>query len=170
MNCVDYGALRDSYASGLVTRRDLEKATARVLEHKFRLGVFDPPKRVPYTSIPSNVMGSARHLRKAVEAAQKGLPRTHSCIASAIDDPLLSLTISSQLERYFFGAGIVLLKNRDVGGGEKQLPLNPHKLKKVSLLPAWQLAAKTLCTWPTSHTSRSVQVANRATVLQQSFL
>ena len=32
---------------------------------------------------------------------------------------------------FFAVAGIVLLKNRDIGGGKQRLPLNPLQLNKV---------------------------------------
>ena len=73
MNCVDYSALRQSYLQGLITSHDLKKATARILEHKFLLGVFDPPARNPFTAVPTTVIGSPIHKLKAIEAAKKGM-------------------------------------------------------------------------------------------------
>ena len=72
MNCEDYSGLRQSYLQGLVTAGDIRRAAGRVLEHKFRLGVLDPPARVPFSSIPSSVIGAPYHKLKAVQAAQKG--------------------------------------------------------------------------------------------------
>ena len=72
MNCEDYGGLRESFSEGLVTKEDLERATARVLEHKFRLGVLDPPAKVPYSSISGSAIGAPFHKLKVVEAAQRG--------------------------------------------------------------------------------------------------
>lgn len=72
LNCEDYSGLRESFSKGLVTKEDLERATARVLEHKFRLGVLDPPAKVPYSGIPGAVIGAPFHKLRAVQAAQRG--------------------------------------------------------------------------------------------------
>lgn len=72
MNCEDYSGLKASYLAGLVTKAQLQAAARRVLEHKLRLGVLDPPARVPFTTVPSSVIGAPSHLLKAVQAAQKG--------------------------------------------------------------------------------------------------
>ena len=74
MNCENYSGLRQSYLQGLVAASDIRRAAGRVLEHKFRLGVLDPPPRVPFSSIPSSVIGAPYHKLKAVQAAQKGAP------------------------------------------------------------------------------------------------
>lgn len=71
-NCESYADLRLSYLEGLVTRSDIERAASRVLEHKFRLGVMDPPSRNPFADIPATIIGSPHHLLKTTEAAQKG--------------------------------------------------------------------------------------------------
>lgn len=72
MDCEDYSSLRQSFLEGLITKHDLKQAASRILEHKFLLGVFDPPARNPYTAIPSSVVGSPLHKLKAIQAAQKG--------------------------------------------------------------------------------------------------
>ena len=72
LNCESYADLRASYLQGLVTKADIERATTRVMEHKFRLGVMDPPGNVPFSDIPSSAIGAPHHLLKAVQAAQKG--------------------------------------------------------------------------------------------------
>ena len=54
---------------------DIKRATGRILAHKFRLGMFDPPDSVPYTKLPKSIIGTEEHRQKAVEAAQKGAQR-----------------------------------------------------------------------------------------------
>ncbi len=68
-----------SSTQGLVSATDIDRAAARVLAAKFRLGVFDPPAQVPYTAIPASVIGSDAHRALALEAAQKSALRTLLC-------------------------------------------------------------------------------------------
>ncbi|KAK9802811.1 hypothetical protein WJX73_010724 [Symbiochloris irregularis] len=70
--CTSYAGLNQSLSQRLVTVEDIDTATARVLHSRFRLGLFDPPDRVPYTAIGVSDLGSPAHLAKAREAAQKG--------------------------------------------------------------------------------------------------
>ena len=65
-----------NYTQGLVSATDIDKAAARVLAAKFRLGVFDPPAQVPFSAIPASVIGSDAHRALALEAAQKSALRT----------------------------------------------------------------------------------------------
>jgi beta-glucosidase len=45
----------------------------RLLTARFRLGMFDPPERVPYARIPYSVVDSAAHQALALEAARKSI-------------------------------------------------------------------------------------------------
>jgi len=65
---------RMRYRSVHSRRSDIELAVRRVMAHKFSLGVLDPPAKVPFSRIPSSVIGSPPHLLKAVQAAQRGPP------------------------------------------------------------------------------------------------
>src|SRR5262249_39432400 len=67
--CTDYGALKDALARGLVAEADLDRALTHLLRTRFKLGLFDPEERVPYTRIPASVIGSAEHRQLAREAA-----------------------------------------------------------------------------------------------------
>ncbi len=71
--CTDYGALKQSLERGLVTEADVDRALARVLRTRFRLGFFDPEERNPYSRIPESVIASAEHRALAGEAAVKSL-------------------------------------------------------------------------------------------------
>lgn len=71
--CTDYGALKQSLERGLVAEADLDRALARVLRTRFKLGFFDPEERNPYSRIPESVIGSAEHRALAREAAVKSL-------------------------------------------------------------------------------------------------
>ena len=72
LNCESYGDLRLSYLEGLVSKEDIQRAASRVMAHKFRLGVMDPPSAVPFSNIPATVIGAPYHLLKATQAAQRG--------------------------------------------------------------------------------------------------
>ncbi|NLA22842.1 MAG: hypothetical protein GX870_07370 [Candidatus Marinimicrobia bacterium] len=64
-----YGALD----LGLLEEKDLDSALTRVLSARFRLGEFDPPESVPYSSIPIERLDCQEHRELALEAAQKAI-------------------------------------------------------------------------------------------------
>ncbi len=51
----------------------MDRALARTLATRFKLGMFDPPDCVPYASIPPEVIGCAAHRDLAYEAAVKSV-------------------------------------------------------------------------------------------------
>ncbi|MCX7669211.1 MAG: glycoside hydrolase family 3 C-terminal domain-containing protein, partial [Anaerolineae bacterium] len=65
--------LPEAIARGLVTEADVDRALARTLATRFKLGLFDPPERVPYASIPTEVIGCRAHRELAYEAAVKSV-------------------------------------------------------------------------------------------------
>ena len=44
---------------GLLAEADIDRALARVLTSRFKLGLFDPPEAVPYAAIPLSVVNCA---------------------------------------------------------------------------------------------------------------
>lgn len=58
---------------GLIAEADLDRALARTLATRFKLGFFDPPEQVPYTATPMSVVGSAQHQQLARQAAAKSV-------------------------------------------------------------------------------------------------
>lgn len=56
---------------GLLSEADIDRSVARLLRTRFRLGMFDPPERVPYASIPVNSIHSGEHIALAREVATK---------------------------------------------------------------------------------------------------
>jgi beta-glucosidase len=68
-----YAALGEAVARGLVTEAEIDRAVRRLFRARFRLGMFDPPERVPYASIPLNVVDSTAHRSLALEAARQSL-------------------------------------------------------------------------------------------------
>lgn len=59
--------------AGKLSPERLDDALSRVLRVRFRLGEFDPPERVPYSRIPTSVIGSAAHRAVALRAAQRAV-------------------------------------------------------------------------------------------------
>jgi len=72
-DCVFYDHLEEAVQLGLVTEADIDRALARTLATRFKLGMFDPPERVPFTSIPLSVVGCEAHRQLAYEAAVKSV-------------------------------------------------------------------------------------------------
>ena len=60
-----YAALPNAVKQGLVTEAEIDRSLGRLLNAKFRLGMFDPPEKVPYAQIPITVNDCAKHRRLA---------------------------------------------------------------------------------------------------------
>jgi beta-glucosidase len=61
--------LGEALEQGLISMEDIDRALTRTLATRFKLGMFDPQKRVPYASIPMSVVGSRKNRRLAYSAA-----------------------------------------------------------------------------------------------------
>lgn len=72
-DCVFYDHLEEAVQQGLVTEADIDRALARTLTTRFKLGMFDPPERVPFASIPLSVVGCDAHRQLAYKAAVKSI-------------------------------------------------------------------------------------------------
>ncbi len=74
LNCgVTYDSLVPAVRQGLLAEAQIDTAVARLLRARFRLGMFDPPERVPWASIPIEVTESDEHRALALEAARKSI-------------------------------------------------------------------------------------------------
>ena len=69
----EYSALIPALQQKLIAEADIDAAVRRLLPARFRLGMFDPPERVPYTRIPYTVVDSEAHQALALEAARKSI-------------------------------------------------------------------------------------------------
>ncbi|GET29160.1 hypothetical protein SD074_13620 [Prolixibacter sp. SD074] len=72
LNCgVSFSRLDTAIKRGLVTETDIDKAVKRLFRARFKLGMFDPDARVPYSKIPycANCSDVNDHLARV--AAQK---------------------------------------------------------------------------------------------------
>ncbi|MCL4505318.1 MAG: glycoside hydrolase family 3 C-terminal domain-containing protein [Chloroflexi bacterium] len=68
-----YDKLGDALARGLIEEADIDRALARTLATRFKLGMFDPPELVPYASIPMSVVNSPEHRALALQAAGESI-------------------------------------------------------------------------------------------------
>ena len=67
------GALVSAVQSGLITESEINRSVERLFVARFKLGMFDPPARVPFSKIPYSVNDSEAHRKLAVEAARKSI-------------------------------------------------------------------------------------------------
>lgn len=58
---------------GLLTEEDINAALKQLLKTRFRLGMFDPDDRVPFSKIGPEVVHCEKHVQLAREAAQKSI-------------------------------------------------------------------------------------------------
>ncbi len=65
--------LPEAVRKGLIPEAEVTEACRRTLTVEFRLGLFDPPARVPYSRIPKSVMDSPEHRALAREAADASI-------------------------------------------------------------------------------------------------
>lgn len=67
------GNLRQAIQQGLITEAEIDRSLARTLRTRFKLGMFDPPERVPYSAIPYSIVDCEEHRRLAREAAVQSI-------------------------------------------------------------------------------------------------
>src|SRR5206468_2818926 len=65
--------LGDSVKDGLISESDLDVSLRRLFLARMKLGLFDPPSDVPYTSIPFYEVNSPEHHALALEASEKAM-------------------------------------------------------------------------------------------------
>ncbi|AFN75314.1 beta-glucosidase [Melioribacter roseus P3M-2] len=65
--------IKDALDEGLLREKDIDSALFRVLSARFRLGEFDPPELVPYSSIGKDKLDSKENRRLALDAARKSI-------------------------------------------------------------------------------------------------
>ncbi len=73
-NCgTTYKALPDAVRQGLLTEADLDRSIERLFVARFRLGLFDPPARVPYAQIPFSQDRASEHLALSRKTAEEAM-------------------------------------------------------------------------------------------------
>jgi beta-glucosidase len=65
--------LPEAVQKGLIKESEIDQAVIRLFTARFRLGMFDPPERVPFSKITLADNDSAEHRHVALEAARKSI-------------------------------------------------------------------------------------------------
>jgi beta-glucosidase len=74
LNCGStYESLGEAARTGLLQEEQLDHSLRRLFRARFKLGMFDPPERNPWSSIPISVIDSKEHQALAAEAARKSM-------------------------------------------------------------------------------------------------
>jgi len=74
LNCgCTYQSLLAAVKEGLVTEGEIDTSVRRVLATRFKLGMFDPPDRVPWSRTPVSIIDNAAHRALAREAATQSV-------------------------------------------------------------------------------------------------
>jgi beta-glucosidase len=68
-----YLALGDAIRNHLMPEADLDIAVKRLFTARMKLGMFDPPERVPYSSIPFSEVNSPAHEALALRASREAM-------------------------------------------------------------------------------------------------
>lgn len=58
---------------GLISEEEIDIALKRLFEARIKLGMFDPPHKVPYTDIPYKVVRNKKNLEKALQASRESI-------------------------------------------------------------------------------------------------
>jgi beta-glucosidase len=69
----DYNSLVRAVKKGLISEKEIDAAVSRVLEARFRLGLFDPPGKVPYAQIPISQNDTSAHEALALKMARESI-------------------------------------------------------------------------------------------------
>ena len=68
-----YPHLLEALEQGLIDEETIDEALSRLLQTKFRLGMFDPEDVVPYAQIPYEIVASPEHRALAREMARQSM-------------------------------------------------------------------------------------------------
>ncbi|MGZ3519470.1 MAG: glycoside hydrolase family 3 C-terminal domain-containing protein [Vulcanimicrobiaceae bacterium] len=68
-----YGHLSEAAKDGLVTQGEIDAAATRLFGARMRLGMFDPPSRVPFARVAGSAVDSPAHHALALRAAAESL-------------------------------------------------------------------------------------------------
>ena len=67
----EYRTLVDEVKAGNITEAEIDRSVARLFVARFRLGMFDPPERVPFSKIPISENDSSAHRQLARDAERE---------------------------------------------------------------------------------------------------
>jgi beta-glucosidase len=69
----EYVSLVNEVKAGTITEAEVTRSTERLFVARIRLGMFDPPERVPYTKIPYSENDSAAHRQLARQTERESI-------------------------------------------------------------------------------------------------
>jgi beta-glucosidase len=69
----EYATLVNEVKAGTIPEAEITRATERLFEARIRLGMFDPPERVPYAKIPYSENDSAAHRQLARQVERESI-------------------------------------------------------------------------------------------------
>jgi len=69
----EYRTLVDEVKAGNITEAEIDRAVERLFVARFRLGMFDPPERVPFSKIPISENDSSAHRQQARDAEREAI-------------------------------------------------------------------------------------------------
>ncbi len=69
----EYRSLVDAVKGGLITEAEINRSVERLFVARFKLGMFDPPDRVPFSKIPYSENDSDAHRKIALDAASESI-------------------------------------------------------------------------------------------------
>ncbi|MDF1574270.1 MAG: glycoside hydrolase family 3 C-terminal domain-containing protein [Bacteroidales bacterium] len=74
LNCGDqYEGLVEAVKQGLITEKEIDEATGRLMLARMKLGMFDPDEMLPWSSIPVDTLAAEAHKEIAREMARKSM-------------------------------------------------------------------------------------------------
>lgn len=69
----EYGSLLNALELGYITENEINTSVKRLFEARFKLGLFDPPSKVGYASIPATDYNTEANRRLAREVARQSI-------------------------------------------------------------------------------------------------
>lgn len=74
LNCGNtYLSLLEAVEKGYLTEEDIDVSVKRLFTARFKLGMFDPPEMVPYTSTPFEMNDAPEHAEAALRVARESM-------------------------------------------------------------------------------------------------
>ena len=74
-----FHSLLGAVKEGLISEQTIDQSVKRLFKARMRLGMFDPPEKVPYAQIPIDVVESKRHLELALQMARESIVMLKNC-------------------------------------------------------------------------------------------
>jgi len=92
LNCGStYPHLVKAVEQGLIKEEEIDRSLKRLLEARFRLGMFDDPSKVPYANTPYSVVDSSEHRKLARQLARESIVLLKNDSDESEESPLLPL-------------------------------------------------------------------------------